>query len=96
LFIIFWLIFTPIEELKWKNAFPWLVYPITNMTYAIIHGAITKFYPYPFVDVNELGYNRALLNAGGVLLVIFILSLALIATGELMKKFDDGKKKVVN
>ena len=92
LFIVLWLIFVPIEQLKWKNAFPWLIYPILYMTYAIIHGAITKFYPYPFVDVNDLGYTKALLNAGGILLVIFLLSLALIATGKLMKKFD--KKEI--
>jgi hypothetical protein len=95
LFILFWLIFIPFEQLKWKNAFSWLIYPFVYITYAIIHGAITKFYPYPFVNVNQLGYNKALLNAGGVLLVIFLLSLALIATGKLMKTFDDGKKKIV-
>lgn len=91
LFIISWLFFTPIEQLKWKNVFPWLIYPVVYMTYAIIFGAITKFYPYPFVNVTELGYDKALLNAGGVLLVIFLLSLALIGTGKLMKKFDDKK-----
>ena len=94
LFIIFWLVFVPIEQLKWKNAFPWLIYPVVYMAYAIIHGAITKFYPYPFVDVNKLGYNKALLNAGGVLLIIFLLSLSLIATGKLMRKFD--AKKMLN
>ena len=91
LFILFWLFFIPIEGLKWKNAFPWLIFPIVYMAYAIIHGIITKFYPYPFVDVNELGYNKALLNAGAVLLVIFLLSLALIATGKIMKRFDQKK-----
>ena len=91
LLIIFWLVFVPIEQLKWKNALPWLIYPILYMTYAIIHGAITKFYPYPFVDVNDLGYSQALLNAGGILLVIFLLSLALIGTGKLMKKLDQKK-----
>ena len=91
LFIIFWLVFVPIEQLKWKNAFPWLIYPVVYMAYAIIHGAITKFYPYPFVDVNKLGYNKALLNAGGVLLIILLLSLSLIATGKLMRKFDAKK-----
>ena len=94
LLIIFWLIFVPIERLKWKNAFAWLIYPIIYMIYALIHGNITKWYPYPFVDVNELGYKKALLNTGGVLLVIFLLSLALIGTGKLMKKFDD--KKIVS
>ena len=92
LFILFWLFFTPIEQLKWKNAFPWLIYPLIYMIYAISFGAITRFYPYPFVNVNELGYNKALLNAGGVLLVIFLLSLALIGTGKLMKQFDDKKR----
>lgn len=96
LFILFWLLFVPIEQLKWKNAFSWLIYPILYMSYAIIHGVITKFYPYPFVDINVLGYSKALLNAGGVLLVIFFLSLALIATGKLIKKFDNDGKKVVS
>jgi hypothetical protein len=91
LFLVFWLIYIPIEQLKWKNAFPWLIYPIIYMIYALIHGSVTKWYPYPFVDVNDLGYNKALLNAGGILLVIFLLSLALIGTGKLMKKFDEKK-----
>ena len=95
LFILFWLLFVPIEHLKWKNAFSWLIFPTIYMIYAIVHGAITKFYPYPFVNVTDIGYNKAMLNAAGVLLVIFVLSLALIATGKLMKRFDDGKKKAV-
>ena len=96
LFILFWLLFVPKEELKWKNAFPWLIYPVLYMAYGLIHGAITKFYPYPFVDVNELDYNKALLNTGGILLVILLLSLALIATGKIMKKADARKEKAVN
>ena len=91
LFIIFWLVFVPIEQLKWKHIFPWLIYPIIYMAYTIIHGSITKFYPYPFIDVNDLGYNKALVSAGGILLIIFLLSLALIATGKLMNKFDAKK-----
>ena len=58
------------------------------MIYALVLGAVTKFYPYPFVDVNELGYKKALLNAGGILLVILFLSLALTGAGKLMKRFD--------
>lgn len=96
LFILFWLIFVPIEQLKWKNAFSFLIYPIVYITYAVVHGAVTKFYPYPFVNVNRLGYNKTLFNAGLFLLAMFLLSLALIATGKLLKKFDDGGKKVVS
>lgn len=95
LVILFWLLFVPIENLKWKNAFAWLIYPLLYMGYAVIHGTMTNWYPYPFVDVNELGYQKALLNAGGVLLVILLLSLALIGTGKLMRRFDTGKEKAI-
>lgn len=89
--ILFWFIFIPGKNLKWKNAFPWLVYPILYMVYAIILGAITKFYPYPFVDVNKLGYTKALTNSLIVLALIFLLSLALISLGKTRTKFVVGK-----
>jgi hypothetical protein len=92
LVIVFWLVFIPIEQLKWKNAFLWLIYPILYMGYALIHGAITKFYPYPFVNVNELGLSKALINAGAILLIILILSLAMIGSGKLMKMFGNKKE----
>ena len=90
-FILFWFIFVPGQDLKWKKAFPWLIYPILYIVYAIILGAITKFYPYPFVDVNELGYAKALTNSLIVLALIFLLSLALIGIGKIRKKLDVGK-----
>ena len=95
LFILFWVFFTPIEGLKWKNAFSWLLYPIAFMLYTIIHGAITKFYPYMFVDVTRHGYNKVLSNAGLFLLAIFFLSLVLIATGKVIGKPVNDKKKAV-
>src|SRR4030095_2997787 len=91
LFIIFWVIFVPTEGLKYKQAFSWLIYPLVYMLYAIIHGAITKFYPYMFVDVTRHGYGKVLSNAGLILFAIFVLSLILIATGKATK---DKKKSI--
>jgi len=82
LFILFWVIFTPTEGLKYKQAFSWLIYPVGYMLYAVIHGAITKFYPYMFVDVTRHGYGKVLTNASLILFAIFFLSLILIATGK--------------
>ena len=88
-FILFWVIFTPTEGLKYKQAFSWLIYPLVYIFYAVVHGAITKFYPYLFVDVTRHGYSKVMFNAGMILLAIFVLSLVLIATGK-----ATGKKKV--
>jgi len=85
LFILFWVIFTPTEDLKWKYAFSWLTYPAVYILYALTFGAITKFYPYLFVDVNRHGYTKALSNTGLVLFAIFLLSLILIATAKVTK-----------
>ena len=85
LFILFWVIFTPTEQLKWKSAFSWLIYPLVYIFYALIVGAVTKFYPYPFVDVDRHGYIKALSNTGLVLFAIFLLSLIMIATGKAVK-----------
>ena len=91
LFILFWVIFTPTEGLKYKQAFSWLLYPLVYILYAGIHGAITKFYPYIFVDVTRHGYNKVISNAGLLLSAMFILSLILIATGKVTK----DKKKTI-
>ncbi|HEV8271931.1 MAG TPA: Pr6Pr family membrane protein [Chitinophagaceae bacterium] len=85
LFILFWVIFTPTEELKWRHAFSWILYPLVYIFYALIVGAVTKFYPYLFVDVNRHGYTKALSNTGLVLFAIFLLSIILIATGKVVK-----------
>ena len=85
LFVLFWVIFIPTEELKWKHAFSWLIYPLVYIFYALIVGAVTKFYPYLFVDVNRHGYIKALSNTGLVLFAIFLLSLIMIATGKAVK-----------
>ena len=90
-FILFWVIFTPTEGLKYKQAFSWLTYPLVYIFYAVIHGAITKFYPYMFVDVTRHGYGKVMFNAGLILLAIFVLSLILIATGKVTDKKKPAK-----
>ncbi len=86
LFIVFWSIFVPKKELKWKDALPWLIYPLAYIIYIIILGALTGFYPYPFTDVNKLGYNKALLNGGGLIIVFLLLSLLFVAIGKTLNR----------
>ena len=46
---------------------------------SFIYGVATGFYPYPFINVREFGYDKIFLNMGVLLLVFIALSLALIA-----------------
>lgn len=37
----------------------------------MIRGAILHWYPYPFIDVNTIGYGKAILNCFWVALLLF-------------------------
>lgn len=77
-FLLFWFLYVSKEGLKWKNALLWLWYPVAYIIYIMILGALTGFYPYPFANVDVLGYPKALMNglyitiAFGVLSTIFV------------------------
>lgn len=86
LFLLFWILFVKKNDLKWKNAFFWLLYPALYSVYILIRGEFTKLYPYPFVDINKIGYEKALTNASGIFIAFLTLSLLLIAIGKMSPK----------
>ncbi len=85
LFLLYWLIFAPKDKLKWKDSFPWLIYPFVYFSWTLIFGALSGFYPYYFINVNELGYSKVLLNSGMLVIGFFLLSLLFIGIDKLMK-----------
>lgn len=71
LYVAYWLLFAPKYSLQWKHAFVWLCYPAIYLVYAMVRGAIEGFYPYPFINLNEQGIAKVLMNIG-VLLMVFL------------------------
>lgn len=86
LFILYWFLFVPKKGLQYKQFLPWLIYPLLYVIYTAIHGAISGYYPYPFINVTELGYGKVLINTGGLLLAFSMLSLFLIAVAKYMNR----------
>ena len=78
LFVIDWLLFVPKGTLKFRSAFIWLLVPVAYAVFSLIHGALTGFYPYPFIDESKLGYDRVLTNMGGLVAAFTGLGLVLI------------------
>jgi hypothetical protein len=60
--VIGWLVFGPrrltSRRILWLSA----VFPIAWCIFTLIRGAIVGWYPYPFIDVDELGYGAVLVN----------------------------------
>ncbi|MEE3852652.1 Pr6Pr family membrane protein [Gordonia sp. LSe1-13] len=72
--LLAWLLFGPRRQfgpavIGW--AFAW---PVAWLLYTFVRGAFVDWYPYPFLDVTEIGYARALLNAVVVLILGAVLA----------------------
>ncbi|MEO6069437.1 MAG: Pr6Pr family membrane protein [Chitinophagaceae bacterium] len=84
-FLLYWLLFIPKGGLKWKDSFPWMIYPIVYLSWVLIFGALSGFYPYFFINVTEIGYSKVILNSGMMVIGFFLLSLLFIGIDKLMK-----------
>ena len=83
LVLLYWFLFVPKKTLEFKNIFPWLIFPAVYLVYTLIRGAFFSFYPYPFVDVNLLGYNKVLLNSFFMLLAFLFFGTLFIGIGKM-------------
>lgn len=73
LYFVYWLLFVPRGRLTLIHPLKWLIFPACYLVYVLLRGYWEGFYPYPFVDVQQLGYFDVLRNCLGLLLVFLLL-----------------------
>jgi hypothetical protein len=61
-YFLFWLAFIQKGTLSFRGVLGWLVFPAGYGLYTIARGAVVSFYPYPFVNVANLGYPTVIAN----------------------------------
>ena len=71
--LVLWIISINENELGLKGLLKWLFYPIGYIIIVLIRGSFSKFYPYPFLDVQSLGIQKVLINSFFLLLVMIVL-----------------------
>ena len=62
------------QGVKFLNLSLLVLFPVAWFTYILIYGRITKWYPYPFVDVITHGYGRVAINAVLVVAVLLVVT----------------------
>lgn len=82
LFLIYWVAFVDKAKLSYKKTTVWLIYPLLYVIFIVIRGYLIRQYPYPFINVVEIGYPKAILNTIIILVVFWILSLFFVFTGK--------------
>lgn len=79
--LVWWLIWGE-RGLRLRDLLLWLLPPLVYGPYALIRGAATGIYPYPFLDLSRLGAGQVAVNLGGVLLGFVLGGLALWGVGR--------------
>ncbi|HCN44709.1 MAG TPA: hypothetical protein DIT18_02795 [Pseudomonas sp.] len=78
LFAGYWWLRVEKGTLRIRHLLAWTLYPLVYFGYALLRGQWIGFYPYPFIDVAALGYERVLLNALVMLAAFKVLGLGII------------------
>lgn len=66
--VLGWLFFGPRPRIDTRTIALAFVWPLAWLGYTLLHGASTDWYPYPFLNVDKLGYPRVFVNMGAVLI----------------------------
>lgn len=76
-----WLLFGPRPRID-RSTVAWaFLWPVAWIAYTFVRGAIVDWYPYPFLDVQEIGYGAAIRNT----LVVVVLAVVLMS---IFKRLD--------
>ena len=66
LFVAHWTRSLPRAALRWPDLAACLRYPAAYLAYALLRGALTGLWPYPFIDASALGFARVSWNVIGL------------------------------
>jgi hypothetical protein len=64
-----WFLDLPRMRIAVTSALVWLAFPVAYVTYSLIRGHATDWYPYPFLDPGKQGYAGVATTCAGILVL---------------------------
>ncbi len=68
--VVGWLLFGPRPRIDETTQAASLLWPAAYVGYTLAHGAVTHWWPYPFIDADALGYAITLRNGVGICVLL--------------------------
>jgi hypothetical protein len=84
--VVFWYLYEDKSNLRYTQIPKWLIYPLVYLAYILTRGHFSHFYPYPFVDVDKLGFENVITNSVGLIALFMGTSSLFIAVAKTLKK----------
>lgn len=89
-YLLDWAVFVPKKDLTLRQIPLWLIFPLAYAVLTLLHGAVSGYYPYPFLNVVSNGYPAVFINIGGLTLFFIIVSVGFVAAGRLLPNPIEG------
>lgn len=80
--VVGWFMYHHHYLLKLKYALTWLAFPLVYLVYSLIRGVFTHWYPYPFFDPSQVGYQGIRWYTILFLIVAYVIGLGVVWTGN--------------
>lgn len=74
----FWFFLAERGRLRWSAPLKWALLPLAYFPYGLLRGWTGGRYPYPFMDLQELGWGRTLVNAIAIATCFTLLGYAMV------------------
>ena len=84
LYLADWAFLVPRGTLVPRHVMTWLVFPLLYGGYTLVHGAVSGWYPYPFMAVDRLGYPTVVTNVVGLTASFLLAGLLLIGADRML------------
>lgn len=85
--VVGWCLFGPRGWTSWQVVGLSVIFPLAWLTFTLVRGPLVGgFWPYPFLDVDEIGWTRAILNGAGVGVVFVTLAAAAHGADRLLSR----------
>jgi hypothetical protein len=83
---LFWIMFTPKEQLTWLHPLAWAIYPLAYFAYSLIRGGQTGKYPYPFLDPGLVGWQQTIVSSLVIAVAFLICSYTLVGLDHFLAR----------
>lgn len=90
--VLGWLVLGPRPRITWGTIGRSIIWPVAWIAYALVVGAATGWYPYPFLNAETNGYGPVLLAILGIA-VMFVVLAALSLVGD--RRLPGGRAPAV-
>jgi hypothetical protein len=91
LYLVDWVLFVPKARLRPRHALLWLGFPFLYGLYALVRGAITGWYPYPYLDAGHSGYGTVLMHMLFLFFAFLLGGIVFVAVGWVFGRISDDE-----